>query len=216
MSTDREQTAGWAPLAELSETVTSLEPMAEPDGAEVIAFRDADAFEAWLAEHVDHQPGVWLKLAKKRSGIPSLTDDEAVDLGLCYGWVSGLRKSLDDDYYLQKYVPRRRRSRWSQVNVRKVDALLAAGRMHPAGLAEVEAAKTDGRWDAAYESQKEATVPPDLATALLSSPAAAGAFESLSRTRRYAMILEVVTARTSRSRTARLRRVISSLEAPAD
>ena len=105
----------------------------ESDTADTIFFPDADAFEAWLAENVDHQPGVWLKIAKKSSGIASLTDDEAVDIGLCFGWISGQRRSLDDTYYLQKYVPRRPRSRWSQVNVRKVEELTAAGRMRPSG-----------------------------------------------------------------------------------
>jgi len=116
----------------------------------VIAFRDATEFEAWLDAHVDLQAGVWLKIAKKGSGVPSLTSDEAVDVGLCFGWISGQRKSLDEVYYLQKYVPRRPRSRWSQVNVAKVAELIAAGRMRPSGLAEVEAAKADGRWAAAY------------------------------------------------------------------
>jgi uncharacterized protein YdeI (YjbR/CyaY-like superfamily) len=185
--------------------------MPEQD-AEVIAFRDADEFEAWLAEHVDHQPGVWLKIAKKSSGVPSLTDDEAVDLGLCYGWISGQRKSLDEVYYLQKYVPRRPRSLWSQVNVRKVEALLAAGRMRPSGMDEVEAAKADGRWDAAYESQKEATVPPDLAAALAASPPAARAFEALSRTRRYAVILDIVTTRTEKTRAAHVRAAVEALK----
>ena len=184
--------------------------------AEVIAFRDAAEFEAWLAEHVDHQPGVWLKIAKKSSGVPSLTDDEAVDVGLCYGWISGQRKSLDEVYYLQKYVPRRPRSRWSRVNVRKVEELLAAGRMRPPGLAEVDAAKADGRWEAAYESQREATVPPDLATALAASPQAARAFEALSRTRRYAVILDVVTARTDRTRAEHVRKAVQELEDDSD
>jgi uncharacterized protein YdeI (YjbR/CyaY-like superfamily) len=120
------------------------------DGAEIIHFESGPAFEAWLEEHVDHQPGVWLKVAKVASGIPSLTEDEAVDLGLCFGWVSGLRKGLDESFYLQKYVPRRRRSRWSKINVRKVGELTAAGRMRPSGQAEVDAAQADGRWDAAY------------------------------------------------------------------
>ena len=154
----------------------------EPDAAEVIAFRDAAEFEDWLADHVDASAGVWLKIAKKGSGIASLTDDEAVDIGLCYGWISGQRKSFDEEHYLQKYVPRRPKSRWSQVNVRKVAELTAQGRMRPSGLAEVEAAKADGRWDAAYESQREATVPPDLASALAASPLAATAFASLSKT----------------------------------
>ncbi len=181
--------------------------------ADVIAFRDAAEFEAWLVEHVDHQPGVWLKIAKKASGIASLTDDEAVDLGLCYGWISGQRRALDETYYLQKYVPRRPRSRWSQVNVRKVEALTAAGRMRPSGVAEVDAAKADGRWDAAYESQQDATVPPDLAAALAASPRAAEAFESLSKTRQYAVILDLITARTPETRTAHLRKAMTALEA---
>jgi uncharacterized protein YdeI (YjbR/CyaY-like superfamily) len=130
--------------------------------AEVMAFRDAAAFEAWLDAHVDLRAGVWLKLAKKRSGVPSLTADEAVDVGLCYGWISGQRKPSDDVYFLQKYVPRRARSRWSRLNVAKVEELTAAGRMRPSGLAEVEAAKADGRWAAAYEPQRTASVPPDL------------------------------------------------------
>jgi len=182
------------------------------DTAETIFFPDAAEFESWLAENVDHQPGVWLKIAKKSSGIPSLTDDEAVDVGLCFGWISGQRRSLDDEYYLQKYVPRRPRSRWSQVNVQKVEELAAAGRMRPSGLAEVEAAKADGRWDAAYESQKEATVPPDLAAALASSPRAKASFEALGKTVRYAVILDVVTARSPETRAAHVRKAIAALE----
>ena len=130
--------------------------MAEPgdDGAEIVFFRDAAAFEGWLEDHVDHHPGVWLKIARTRSGIPSLTSDEAVDVGLCFGWVSGQRRSLDETHYLQKYVPRRPRSVWSELNVRKVGELDAAGRMRPSGLAEVDAAKADGRWAAAGEAYR--------------------------------------------------------------
>ena len=149
-----------------------MTPTPGEDGAPIEFFADARAFERWLDDHLDHRPGVWLKIAKKSSGIASLTDDEAVDVGLCYGWISGQRRSLDATHYLQKYVPRRPRSRWSMVNVRKVEQLTAAGRMRPSGLAEVEAARADGRWDAAYASQAEATVPDDLATALGSSPPA--------------------------------------------
>ena len=109
--------------------------MAKPgeDGAEIRPFRDADEFDAWLAEHHGEPAGVWLKLAKASSGIPSMTSDEAVDVGLCWGWISGQRRGLDDEWYLQKYVPRRPRSRWSQVNVRKVAELTAAGRMRSPG-----------------------------------------------------------------------------------
>jgi uncharacterized protein YdeI (YjbR/CyaY-like superfamily) len=185
----------------------------ETDPAEVIAFRDGAEFEAWLAEHVDLSVGVWLKIAKKASGVPSLTDDEAVDIGLCFGWISGQRRALDDTYYLQKYVPRRPRSRWSQVNVRKVEALTAAGRMRPSGLAQVEAAKADGRWDAAYASQREATVPPDLAAALAASPRAAEAFAAMGRTRQFAVILDLATTRRPSTRAAHLAKAIATLEA---
>ena len=181
--------------------------------AEVIAFRNAEEFEAWLAKHVDLSVGVWIKIAKKGSGVTSLSDDEAVDIGLCYGWISGQRKAHDEVYYLQKYVPRRPRSRWSQVNVQKADALIAAGRMRTSGLAEVEAAKADGRWDAAYQSQKEASVPPDFANALAANPGAASAFESLSKTSQYAVILDLVTARTAETRAAHLRKALAALEA---
>lgn len=180
---------------------------------EVIAFRDAAEFDSWLEAHVDLQVGAWLKIARKGSGVQSLTDDEAVDTGLCYGWISGQRRSLDEVYYLQKYVPRRPRSRWSKVNVAKVEALTAAGRMRPSGLAEVEAAKADGRWAAAYESQRNATVPPDLAAALAASPQAAQAFDALGKTQRYGVILKLVTARTATARAAQLGRALTDLEA---
>lgn len=178
--------------------------------AVVIAFRDAAEFEAWLDAHVGLRAGVWLKIAKQGSGVPSLTDGEAVDLGLCYGWISGQRKSYDEVYYLQKYVPRWPGSRWSQVNVARVEELIAAERMRPSGLAEVEAAKADGRWAAAYQSQRNATVPPDLATALAASPQA---FDAFSKTQRYAVILKLVTARTATARAAQLSRAMTALEA---
>jgi uncharacterized protein YdeI (YjbR/CyaY-like superfamily) len=121
------------------------------DGAEVRPFRDAAEFDAWLADHHDEHAGVWLKLAKVSTGIPSLTSDEAVDVGLCWGWISGQRRALDETWYLQKYVPRRPRSNWSALNVRKIGELTAAGRMRPPGIAEVEAARADGRWAAATQ-----------------------------------------------------------------
>lgn len=183
------------------------------DQAETRAFRDAAAFQAWLDAHVDLRAGVWLKIAKRGSGIPSLTADEAVDVGLCYGWISGQRRSHDEPFYLQKYVPRRPRSRWSQVNVAKVEELTAAGRMRPSGLAEVEAAKEDGRWAAAYEAQRTASVPADLAAALATNPRAAAAFDALSRTQRYAVTLKIVTARTPTARSAHLRRAMTTLGA---
>jgi uncharacterized protein YdeI (YjbR/CyaY-like superfamily) len=183
--------------------------------AEVIAFRDAADFEIWLDTHVELRVGVWLKIAKRGSGVPSLTDDEAVNVGLCYGWISGQRKSYDGIYYLQKYVPRRPRSRWSKINVAKVEQLIAAGRMRRSGLAEVEAAKADGRWAAAYESQRDAAVPPDLAATLAASPTATQAFDALSKTQQYAVILKLITARTATARAAQLSRAMTALEAGA-
>jgi uncharacterized protein YdeI (YjbR/CyaY-like superfamily) len=179
--------------------------------APVIAFRDAAAFEAWLAQNVDQQAGVWLKIAKKATGIPTLTDDEAVDVGLCYGWISGQRRALDATHYLQKYVPRRRRSLWSQVNVAKVQALTAAGRMRPPGLAEVAAAKADGRWAAAYQGQRHATVPPDLAATLARNRRAARAFAALGKSERYHVLFKLATARSEVARAAQLRRALAAL-----
>lgn len=183
----------------------------EADGVEIIAFPDAEAFESWLGEHHTRQAGVWVKVAKKRSGIPSVTDGELVDIGLCWGWISVGRRSLDERYYLQLYVPRRARSLWSRVNVDKVAMLTAAGRMREPGLAEVRRAQEDGRWVAAYESQKTATVPPDLATALDAEPEARKAFDALDRSGRYQTILPLLRALTPEARRARLRRAVDKL-----
>lgn len=185
--------------------------MEELGGVEIIGFTDAEAFESWLAEHHTRQEGVWIKLAKKRSGIASVTDDELVDIGLCYGWISGQRRALDERYYLQKYVPRRAKSLWSRVNVDKVAELTAAGRMREPGLAEVRRAQADGRWTHAYESQRTAAVPPDLAAAFAANPAAGAAFEALDRTGRYQVILPLLQALTPETRRARLDRAVRSL-----
>ena len=183
------------------------------DGVEIIAFRDASAWESWLAANHELQAGVWLKLAKKGSGIPSVTADEVVDVGLCYGWVSGQRKSLDETFYLQKYVPRRPRSLWSKVNVDKVEMLLAAGRMREPGMAQVRAAQADGRWAAAYESQKHATAPPDVDAALEDNEKARKFFDSLDRTSQYRFYLPVLQARSPKTRAARLEKMLAMLEA---
>ena len=183
------------------------------DGVEIVVFRDAAAWESWLAENYELQAGVWLKIAKKRSGIPSVTDDEVVDIGLCYGWISGQRRSFDEHYYLQKYVPRRAKSLWSRVNVDKVEMLLAAGRMREPGLAEVRAAQADGRWEAAYESQKNATVPPDVVEALADNQQAKQFFDSLDKTSQYLLYLPVLQALNPKTRAARVEKMIAMLEA---
>jgi uncharacterized protein YdeI (YjbR/CyaY-like superfamily) len=191
----------------------TLAGMEALDGVDVIAFPDAAAWESWLADHHQLQHGVWLKLAKRRSGIPSVTDDEVVDVGLCYGWVSGQRRALDEDYYLQKYVPRRPRSLWSKVNVEKVARLLAAGRMREAGMAEVRAAQADGRWEAAYDSQKAAAVPSELVVALEQHARAKRIFDSLHKSAQYRLYLPVLQARSVEARAARVEKVIAALEA---
>ncbi|MFI5545981.1 YdeI family protein [Streptomyces sp. NPDC051815] len=185
--------------------------MDELGGVEILGFPDGEAFERWLAEHHTRQEGLWVRLAKKKSGIPSVTDDDLVDIGLCYGWISGQRRSLDESHYLQKYVPRRPRSLWSQVNVDKVAALTAAGRMREPGLAEVRRAQADGRWAAAYESQRTAEVPADLAAALDARPEARAAFEALDRTGRYLVALPLLQALTPETRRARLERAVRLL-----
>jgi uncharacterized protein YdeI (YjbR/CyaY-like superfamily) len=180
---------------------------------EALAFADAAEWEAWLAEHHTLEAGVWLKIAKKGSGLASVTVAEALDVALCYGWIDGQRKALDERHYLQRYTPRRPQSSWSKVNVAKAEALIAAGRMRAPGMAAVEAARADGRWDAAYEPASNATVPPDLAAALERDERARRCYESLSRTDRYLVILRLETARTPGARAARLRRMLATLAA---
>jgi uncharacterized protein YdeI (YjbR/CyaY-like superfamily) len=189
------------------------------DGVEVRPLADAAAWESWLADNHGRQAGIWVKVARRSSGIPSVTDDELVDGGLCWGWISGQRKSFDEHWYLQRYVPRRPRSLWSRVNVEKVETLLAAGRMREPGLAEVRAAQADGRWAAAYASQKTATVPPEVVAALASDPTAKDRFESLDRTRQYQLYLPILQAAAPKVRAARVEKLIAMLrrgETPPD
>ncbi|MFD8801183.1 YdeI/OmpD-associated family protein [Streptomyces atroolivaceus] len=180
-------------------------------GAEPLFFERAEGLARWLEEHHGASSGLWLRIAKKSSGIESVTASEVVDTALCYGWIDGQRKSSDETYYLQRISPRRPGSPWSLVNVRKVEALTAAGRMREPGLAAVRAAREDGRWETAYPSQKEATVPADLSAALAAEPRAAERFERLGRTDRYLVILQLLRARTPELRASRLERLVTKL-----
>ncbi|MFE9659770.1 YdeI/OmpD-associated family protein [Streptomyces sp. NPDC005955] len=189
--------------------------MDEIDGVEVVTFADGEAFDGWLGTHHARHEGVWVKVAKKGSGIASVTSDELVDVGLCWGWISGQRRSLDASYYLQKYVPRRPKSLWSQVNVDKVTALAAAGRMREPGLAQVRKAQADGRWAAAYAPQSTAEVPEELAAALAADPRAAGAFAALEKTAKYLVILPLLQALTPEAREAAAERAVRALVAGA-
>ncbi|OUC95549.1 YdeI/OmpD-associated family protein [Streptosporangium minutum] len=174
-------------------------------------FEDAAQWESWLAEHHEDGDGVWLKIARKGSAVPLVTIGQALEVALCYGWIDSQRKSYDEHSFLQRYSRRRTGSPWSRVNVETVEALTAAGRMRPPGLAEVAAAQADGRWEAAYTAQRNATVPPDLAEALAAHPEAAAGFEALGKTGRYLVILPLLKARTPAGRAARLRKAIASL-----
>ncbi|MGP3637121.1 YdeI/OmpD-associated family protein [Streptomyces sp. 24-1644] len=176
-------------------------------------FARAADLESWLDGHHGTRTALWIKIAKKASGVASVTAAEVIESAICYGWIDGQRKSYDGTYYLQKITPRRPRSTWSLVNVRKVEALTADGRMREPGLAEVRAARADGRWAAAYPSQSEAVVPADLEAALAGSAEAARHFEQLGKSARYLVILRLATARTPAVRSARLRRMTERLAA---
>jgi uncharacterized protein YdeI (YjbR/CyaY-like superfamily) len=188
------------------------QPAEALDGVPVEPFADAPALDAWLAAHPAEQTsGLWVMVAKKGSGLASVTAAEVNDMALCNGWITGQRRSLDDRHFLQKITPRRRGSVWSMVNVRRVPELVAAGLMRPGGLAEVDAAKADGRWEAAYESQRNASVPDDLVAALERDPRAKAAFEALGRTDQYQVVLPLLKARTPDVRAARLAAAVAGL-----
>lgn len=176
-------------------------------------FASASAFEAWLeAEHASSD-GIWVEFARKGSGIPSVTYAEAVEIALCFGWIDGqAKRSEEEAFYLQRFTPRRSRSRWSQINVGRAEALIAAGRMRPAGLAEVERAKGDGRWADAYAPPSTMTVPDDLRAALGASPAAAAAFDALTKSNRYAILWRVHDAKRPETRERRIAKFVAMLE----
>jgi uncharacterized protein YdeI (YjbR/CyaY-like superfamily) len=183
-----------------------------PDGFPILSFPSPAAYETWLEDNHGESDGIWLKIAKKASGIDSVSHPEALELALCFGWIDGQRKALDEAYFLQKFTPRRQRSRWSKINREKAEALIAAGSMRPAGLAQVEAAKSDGRWEAAYEGQASAGVPEDLQAALDASPAAAEFFAGLSSQNRYAILYRLQDAKRPETRERRLAKFVAMLE----
>lgn len=186
--------------------------MAKPaDGLPTHLFAGPAELEAWLEENRDSD-GVWLKIAKKGAPEPSVTYAEALELALCFGWIDSQKRGLDETHFLQRFTPRRPRGRWSKINREKAEALIAAGRMRPAGLAQVETAKGDGRWEAAYEGQRSAKVPPDLQRALDANPAAATFFASLDGANRYAIIYRLEEAKKPETRERRLRKFVAMLE----
>jgi uncharacterized protein YdeI (YjbR/CyaY-like superfamily) len=172
---------------------------------------DAD-WEAWLQEHHATSDGLWVKIAKKGSGITTVAYPEVLDAAICFGWIDGQRRAFDEQYFLQRFTPRRARSRWSQINRDKAEALIAAGRMRPAGLAEVERAKADGRWDAAYDGMATASVPEDLANAL-EEAGLSDVFARLDSRNRYAILHRLQTAKRPETRARRIANCVGMLAA---
>jgi uncharacterized protein YdeI (YjbR/CyaY-like superfamily) len=178
----------------------------------VLAFASKDAFEAWLDEHHAVSDGLWIKFAKQGTGIETVVYAEALDVALCFGWIDGQAKPVDETHYLQRFTPRRARSRWSKRNVGKVAALIESGAMRPAGQAEIERAKGDGRWEAAYDSARTSTVPPDLQAELDKDADAKAFFEGLSSTNRYAILYRLQEAKKPETRARRLEKFVGMLK----
>src|SRR4051794_32426556 len=169
----------------------------------ILLFADADELEAWLEENHRSSQGVWLKIAKKGAPEPSVTYSEALELALCFGWIDSQKRGFDGTHFLQRFTPRRPRGRWSRINRDKAEELIAAGRMRPSGLEQVEAAKADGRWHAAYEGQRRAKVPADLQAELDRSEAAAKFFAELDAANRYAILYRLEEAKRPETRKRR-------------
>jgi uncharacterized protein YdeI (YjbR/CyaY-like superfamily) len=179
----------------------------------VLSFASGSSFGSWLADHHEASAGLWVMIARKGSGHDSVTYAEAVDLALCHGWIDSQARSFDDAHWLQRFTPRTPRSRWSKVNRDKVSRLIASGAMQPAGLREVERAKADGRWDAAYDSPRTATVPDDLLAALEGEAAAREFFAGLDSRNRYAILHRIADAKRSETRARRIEKYVAMLAA---
>ena len=178
----------------------------------VILFEQQKDWAEWLDKHHGSAAGLWLRLAKKDSGIQSITYQEALEVALCYGWIDGQKKSYDESSWLQKFTPRGAKSIWSKINREKAERLIESGQMKPAGLKTVEAAKQDGRWEAAYDSFSSATVPDDFQAELDKNGEAKAFFETLNRQNRYAILFRIQTAKKAETRAKRIRQFIEMLE----
>ena len=179
---------------------------------DALFFSGSDEFEAWLEQHHATSDGVWIRMAKKHTGVASLDWASAVEVVLCFGWIDGQSRRVDEDWFVQRFTPRRPRSTCSKVNRQKVEKLIAEGRMRPAGLAEVDRAKADGRWDAAYDGPRTATVPEDLAEAL-DAAGLTDVFAGLSGQNRYSILHRVQTAKKPETRARRIEKFVAMLAA---
>jgi uncharacterized protein YdeI (YjbR/CyaY-like superfamily) len=180
-----------------------------PGELPVLGFESASSWESWLAEHHDGAAGLWLKIAKKGAPTPTVSYAEAIEVALCYGWIDGQKGRLDEHYWLQRFTPRKPGSKWSKINREKAERLITSGRMRPPGLHQVEAARADGRWEAAYEGQASASVPPDLAEALERNPAAAAFFATLTGVNRYAILYRIQDAKRPQTRAQRIEKFVA-------
>ena len=178
----------------------------------ILPFANKKKWTDWLAKHHDRSSGVWLKLAKKDSGIASVTYQEALDVALCYGWIDGQKGSFDDQYWLQKFTSRGPKSIWSKINTEKAERLIASGEMKPAGLKAIESAKQDGRWDAAYSSQKNISIPDDFQAALDKNQKAKAFFGTLRSAERYSFLFRIQTAKKEKTREKRIQQFVEILE----
>ncbi len=185
--------------------------MKNADNLPVLSFETQQDWEAWLTEHHTDIGGIWLKIAKKETGVSSINYSEALESAICYGWIDGQKASFDDRYWLQKFTPRRPKSIWSKVNCDKATALIAEGRMQPTGLRQVELAKADGRWGSAYESQSKITIPPDFQSELDKNQQAKDFFSTLDSRNRYAILFRIQTAKKPETRSARIQKFIEML-----
>lgn len=182
------------------------------DHGKVLEFKTSDSFYKWLARNHGKQDEVWIKLHKVSSGLPSITPAEAIDVCLCWGWIDGLRKGLDDRSYLQRYCPRRARSTWSRINVDNVARLIAEGRMTEHGLEEVDAAKADGRWARAYGGSKQMTIPADLQAAIDAEPKAKAMLAKLSAQNRFALAFRLHNMKTEAGRKRKIESFVLMLK----
>ena len=183
------------------------------DREPVVSFPSAEEWAGWLEEHHAESGGVWLRIAKKGAPEPTVSQQDALRVALCFGWIDGQGRPQDEAYWLQRFTPRRPRSRWSKRNTGLAEELIASGRMRPAGLREVEAAKADGRWEAAYAGQRTAEVPPDLEKELKDRPQARAFFDSLDSANRYAILYRIAEAKRPETRARRIEKYVAMLEA---
>ena len=186
--------------------------MSKPSDLQTLPFASQKAWANWLETWHDKSAGVWLKLSKKDSGIPSVTYEEALDVALCHGWIDGQKKGFDEKYWLQKFTPRGPKSIWSKINTGKAERLIVSGLMKPAGLKAIEAAKADGRWAQAYDSQKNISVPEDFQSALDKNKKAKAFFATLNSANRYAILFRIQTAKKVETRAERIQQFVEMLE----